>query len=381
MKAISIRFKGIIGHAMVLTAAALLAASCTGAHSGHKSAGADYKQTPTAASQRTAHAARHFWDSVDFSDRSLMADTAFMEQNFANYIAMLSALPGDSLRPVIARFIEQASADTRATDMIAGMAAKYLYDYNSPMHDEDLFIAFAEAFVASPAIPEIAKTRTGYLLDLSPDSDITLVPVEDTADTATANLTTEDHSLPDIRIAGEQIALSDKNIAAVRAGYLPAISFSAYAGGIDYNEHAGHLFRSGSWFGNCFIGLSVNIPIFDANSRRHRIRQIQNERAQAVNRLEMMENSAAKDFSNAILQVEQNSEAYTTQLRSYRQAQDVYAITLERYREGIGSMTALLQDEMQLRSAQSVCVQALCQYRLARLELLRLSGNLHTLSD
>ena len=220
-----------------------------------------------------------------------------------------------------------------------------------------------------------------YLLDLSPDSDITLVPVEDTADTATANLTTEDHSLPDIRIAGEQIALSDRNIAAVRAGYLPAISFSAYAGGIDYNEHAGHLFRSGSWFGNCFIGLSVNIPIFDANSRRHRIRQIQNERAQAVNRLEMMENSAAKDFSNAILQVEQNSEAYTTQLRSYRQAQDVYAITLERYREGIGSMTALLQDEMQLRSAQSVCVQALCQYRLARLELLRLSGNLHTLSD
>ena len=167
MKAISIRFKGIIGHAMVLTAAALLAASCTGAHSGHKSAGADYKQTPTAASQRTAHAARHFWDSVDFSDRSLMADTAFMEQNFANYIAMLSALPGDSLRPVIARFIEQASADTRATDMIAGMAAKYLYDYNSPMHDEDLSIAVAEAFVASPAIPEIAKTRTGYLLDLS----------------------------------------------------------------------------------------------------------------------------------------------------------------------------------------------------------------------
>mgnify|MGYP002957226877 FL=1 len=51
--------------------------------------------------------------------------------------------------------------------MIAGMAAKYLYDYNSPLHDEDLFIAFAEAFVASPAIPDIAKTRTGYLLDLS----------------------------------------------------------------------------------------------------------------------------------------------------------------------------------------------------------------------
>lgn len=164
---ISIRFKSIIGTAAVLTAAVFLTASCTGAHSGDKRARAGDKQVPTAAGQRTAYAVRHFWDSVDFSDHSLMADTAFMEQNFANYIAMLPAVPGDSLRPVLTRFVEQASVDTRATDMIAGMAAKYLYDYNSPLHDEDLFIAFAESFVASPAIPDIAKTRTRYLLDLS----------------------------------------------------------------------------------------------------------------------------------------------------------------------------------------------------------------------
>lgn len=174
MTAISIRFNCIIRTVVVLTAAALLTASCTGTRSGDKRANdgdnrehVGDKQAPTAAGLRTAYAARHFWDSVDFSDPALIGDTAFMERNFANYIAMLPALPGDSLRPVLARFVEQASADTRATDMVAGMAAKYLYDYNSPMHDEDLFIAFAEAFVASPDIPDIAKTRTGYLLDLS----------------------------------------------------------------------------------------------------------------------------------------------------------------------------------------------------------------------
>lgn len=174
MTAFSIRIKGIIGTAVVLTAAVLLTASCTGAHSGDKRANdsdkrerADDKQAPTAASLRAAYAVRHFWDSVDFSDPTIIGDTAFMEQNFANYIAMLPALPGDSLRPVLARLVEQASADTRATDMVAGMAAKYLYDYNSPMHNEDLFIAFAEAFIASPAIPDIAKVRTEYLLDLS----------------------------------------------------------------------------------------------------------------------------------------------------------------------------------------------------------------------
>lgn len=220
-----------------------------------------------------------------------------------------------------------------------------------------------------------------YLMDLPADSDIALAPAEAIADTSTPETEDADYMLPDIRIASEQIALSDKNIAAVRAGYLPSISFGAYAGGIGYNEKAGHLFRSGSWFGNCYVGVAVRIPIFDANSRRHRIRQIREERAQAVNRLEMMKSSVAKDFSNALLQVEQNREAYATQRHSYRQAQDVYAITIEQYREGVGSMTALLQDEMQLRAAQADCVQALCQYKLARLELLRLSGKLHTLSE
>lgn len=65
---------------------------------------------------------------------------------------------------------------------------------------------------------------------------------------------------------------------------------------------------------------------------------------------------------------------------SYRQAEAVYNVTEEQYKEGISSMTALLQDEMQLRAAQAACVQAHCQCNLARLDLLRLAGQLAQLS-
>lgn len=58
----------------------------------------------------------------------------------------------------------------------------------------------------------------------------------------------------------------------------------------------------------------------------------------------------------------------------------VYNVTEEQYKEGVSSMTALLQDEMQLRAAQAACVQAHCQCNLARLDLLRLAGQLEQLS-
>ncbi len=55
-------------------------------------------------------------------------------------------------------------------------------------------------------------------------------------------------------------------------------------------------------------------------------------------------------------------------------------MTGERYKEGVASMTELLQDEMRLRNAQSACVQAHCMCDMARLELLKLSGALDELT-
>lgn len=172
-------FRNCVGVAAVVTAAALLFISCSGHDANkrqrdtlsvtdaHRLALPDVPREIVAPELRAAYLARHFWDSLDFTDRSLTGDTAFMEQNFANYLAVLPAVPADSLQPLLTRFVEQAATDGPAIDLVAGMAAKYLYDYNSPMRDEDLYIAFADAFTACRSIPDIAKTRTRYLLDLS----------------------------------------------------------------------------------------------------------------------------------------------------------------------------------------------------------------------
>lgn len=172
-------FRNCVGVAAVVTAAALLFTSCSGHDANkrqqdtlsladaHRLALPEVPREIVEPGLRASYLARHFWDSLDFNDRVLTGDSAFMEQNFANYLAVLSAVPADSLQPLLTRFVEQGSTQDTSIDMMAGMAAKYLYDYNSPMHDEDLFIAFADAFTNCASIPDISKTRTRYLLDLS----------------------------------------------------------------------------------------------------------------------------------------------------------------------------------------------------------------------
>lgn len=222
-----------------------------------------------------------------------------------------------------------------------------------------------------------------FLLDLSPDEPIEVerMPV----DIDSANISGISYSLPELRMAIMQKELIERRITAIKSGYIPTISLTGYAGGLGYQDKFNHFFHtkasSQNWFGNCFIGLNITIPIFDANSKKLQIRKHRYDAEQAVNREELLQDKVRTNYSNALLQLNHNIKVFHTQSQSYRQACDVYQVTEEQYREGVSSMTAILQDEMQLRTAQSARAQAHFQFNLAHLELLRLSGNLSSLTE
>lgn len=217
-----------------------------------------------------------------------------------------------------------------------------------------------------------------FLLDLSPETPLDVEPVSGEIEPFDAPGVSG--ALPELRLAATRRELADREIRAVKAGYIPTIALTGYAGGIGYQEKFGHFFHtraaSRNWFGNCFIGLSVNIPIFDGGAKRLRIRQHRYEAEQAANSAEVLRDRLNQEYANALSQLNHSVEVYRTQSESCRQASAVYGVTEEQYREGVASMTALLQDEMRLREAQAARVQARCQFDLARLDLLKLSGNL-----
>lgn len=222
-----------------------------------------------------------------------------------------------------------------------------------------------------------------FLLDLSPDEPIEVERMPEDIDSA--NISGISYSLPELKMATMQNELIERRIKAIKSGYIPSISLTGYAGGLGYQDKFNNFFHtkasSQNWFGNWFIGLNITIPIFDANSKKLQIRKHRYDAEQAVNSAELLQDKVRTDYSNALLQLDHNIKVFHTQSQSYKQACDVYQVTEEQYREGVSSMTAILQDEMQLRTAQSARTQAHFQFNLAHLELLRLSGNLSSLTE
>lgn len=109
----------------------------------------------------------HFWDGLDFTDRKLSLDTAFMEQSFANFASLFGVVGGDAVAEGMRILVEHASADGEASAFIASIAEKYLYDPNSPMLDEASYMRFAEAFTGNANIDASLKARPEWLLGVA----------------------------------------------------------------------------------------------------------------------------------------------------------------------------------------------------------------------
>lgn len=95
--------------------------------------------------ERADYLALHFWDAMDWHDRSLALDTAFMEQNFANYVSGLPYATETGLRKAVSALMDtvcKAGADQR--DFLFGVASKYLFEQDSPYRDEMLFLPFVD---------------------------------------------------------------------------------------------------------------------------------------------------------------------------------------------------------------------------------------------
>lgn len=117
----------------------------------------------TAPTDRADYVAARFWTALDFNDTSLSLDTAFMEQNFANFTTVLPVASERGRRTAMDSLVARATVNADALAYLAEVAEKYLYDPNSPLRDDDSYIAFAEALEASAAVGEWVKARPALL--------------------------------------------------------------------------------------------------------------------------------------------------------------------------------------------------------------------------
>lgn len=114
---------------------------------------------------RAGYVALHFWDALDFANDTLSCDTAFIEQNFANFVSILPYARRDDARRAAAALLDRAAAHPDAASLMVNVVDKYLGDPNSPMRSDDLYVMFLRQIVECEMADEAAMARAGYRLE------------------------------------------------------------------------------------------------------------------------------------------------------------------------------------------------------------------------
>ena len=118
----------------------------------------------------------HFWDDFTDTSRHYPCDSSLVsgvkkgdvEQEFANFTAVLQAVDYPQARKAMTRLFDRVSACERADtssnifETVTEFAERYLYDPNSPLRDEDLYGVYAARMAGYDGISETEREAYAY---------------------------------------------------------------------------------------------------------------------------------------------------------------------------------------------------------------------------
>lgn len=120
----------------------------------------------TTPESRAGFVALHYWDNFDFKDTAYVHLPEITEQAWVDYLQVLSLVPQEVSSESIRHLIQQAEQDSIVFAYFRSLSDKYLYDPNSPLRDEELYISALEALLNS-SMNHAEKSTLSYRLSMA----------------------------------------------------------------------------------------------------------------------------------------------------------------------------------------------------------------------
>jgi len=163
------------------------------------------------------------------------------------------------------------------------------------------------------------------------------------------------------------------------AEYYPSLSLS---GNYMYNSQSDNFnlyTRRALNYDMAGLTLNLRIPIFDGNARRAKIRQADVELQKIHEDLRNTSNALTMAYENAKIQIKNSLNTIETQRANKDFAEEVFHSTQNNYQNGLASLTDLLTAETDLVAAQNSYNEALLNYKVAQIELVKSNGQIKSL--
>lgn len=178
---------------------------------------------------------------------------------------------------------------------------------------------------------------------------------------------------PDYRLIETQLQLNLLDLKRYKWQNLPSLHANGSYGYNYANDQFNEIFNN-PYLHFSYVGLSLNVPIFDGNQRRNRVTQAKltadktkNSIVDTKNGIDFQQKQSRTTLKNSLLALE-------NQRTNLDLAKNVYSLSQKKYREGVGSNLEVIQAETSYLTAQSNFFLSLNAAINAKIELQKALG-------
>lgn len=180
----------------------------------------------------------------------------------------------------------------------------------------------------------------------------------------------------DYQLQKIQISLYDINRKVIRDQAIPTLSFYARYGANGFGDQLEKAFDPLLDFST--IGLKISWNLFTGFRRDAQYKQATIDLQNARLNLSLNEENQDLYFQNARAKVKRSQITISTNKENMDLATEVYENTSLQYREGLASLSDLLNAELSYREAQNNYINSLLDYYLADLDVQKTNGTLES---
>ncbi len=191
------------------------------------------------------------------------------------------------------------------------------------------------------------------------------------------NILEQDYKYAD-RKEYQQLTLLEKlngyNIKRYRLSKIPTLALS---GNLSKNAQRQQFdFFKGQYFTSSFIGLHLNVPLFDGGARNARIASAKLDLLKTQNNIEQIKQAIDNDVAQSRIRMKSAVITMDDQKRNIELAEKVYNTTKLKYEQGLGSNQEIYTAQTELQVAQNNYYSSLYDAVNAKIDYLRAAGKL-----
>lgn len=135
------------------------------------------------------------------------------------------------------------------------------------------------------------------------------------------------------------------------------------------------------WSDFSSVGLNLSVPIFSGLGNKAKIRKAKLEVESLELNIKDAKLAMDLEFKNAKNSLKNSLITIESQQKNVKLAQEVLENTQNNYRQGLASLTDLLSAEKELTDAKNNYTNALLEYKIAEIALLKAQGKLMSLAQ